>query len=358
MTRTLMALGVVSTLWLASARIDAQTSAPSGLTAVVSGTSVTLSWQPPAGTVDTYVLEAGSGSGLSNLVNAAIGTAPALSVNGVPFGTYFVRVLAFSSATGLSAASNEITVVVAPCALAPPANVTSVAIGDIVSLAWSPVTGAESYRLEAGSAPMLANLVNEDIGPSHGLQVRAPSGTYHVRLRAEAPACATSAPSPDTVVRVGTIAGIGFVGVGSHDSAFTTYTESGFAVDAIVGPWTVNRNFGRPLPFIQFQRSTEATQTGQVRVTASGATFRFTSVDLYSSVTPIPFVITGMLNSLTVFTMSGTTSNTFGNFATVAAATGHLPIDTLLISVDNPATPTCPACVGNRVGIDNIAVSF
>jgi hypothetical protein len=185
------------------------------------------------------------------------------------------------------------------------------------------------------------------------LQASAPIGTYYARVRAKAPSCTTSSPSPDTVVRVGTVAGIGFGGVvGMHGSAFTTYAENGFTVDAISGPWTIHRNYGRPSPFIQFVRlAGEPTLTGQIRVTAGGALFRFTSVDLYSSVTPIPFVITGLLNSATVFTMTGTVPNTFGAFGTVSAATGHLP-DTLLISVDNPST------IANPVGVDNIAVSF
>lgn len=31
-------------------------------------------------------------------------------------------------------------------------------------------------------------------------------------------------------------------------------------------------------------------------------------------------------------------------------------IDTLVIEVTNPATPLCPTCAGNPVGIDNIVV--
>jgi len=57
MNRILMVVALASASWLAAARIDTQTSAPSGLAALVTGTSVTLTWQPPSGAVSTYVLE-------------------------------------------------------------------------------------------------------------------------------------------------------------------------------------------------------------------------------------------------------------------------------------------------------------
>jgi hypothetical protein len=220
------------------------------------------------------------------------------------------------------------------------------------------VAGATSYQLEAGSAPTLSNVFNGDLGATQGVQVAAPGGNYYVRVRARAPSCATSPPSGETIVRVGAATGIGFGGVATHGSAFSTYAEGEFTVDALSGPWTVNRTFGAPLPFIQFTRGGDASRTGEIRVTAAaGWPFRFISIDLYSSVTPIPYVITGMLDSATVFTLTGTVPNTFGRFATVSAATGHLAIDTLLIRVENPATPGCPACSDNPVGVDNIAVS-
>ena len=52
-------------------------------------------------------------------------------------------------------------------------------------------------------------------------------------------------------------------------------------------------------------------------VTATAvAKFKFQSVDLYSSTTPIPYVITGITNSATVLSIQNTQGNTFGNFAT------------------------------------------
>jgi hypothetical protein len=137
-------------------------------------------------------------------------------------------------------------------------------------------------------------------------------------------------------------------------SPFTTYTESGFTVAATSGSWATWTSFGNPAPFIYFLRtSPEPTITAQVAVTAGALPFRFDSIDLYSSITPIPYVFTGLLNSSTVFTQAGTVPNTFGGFATVTS-NGLQTIDTLLITLSNPAT-VC--CAQNPVGLDNIVVT-
>lgn len=87
--------------------------APSGLTAHVAGSSVSLAWSPPSsgGPATGYTLFAGSAPGLSNLAAAAIGAAPAFATSGVPPGTYYVRVIATNAAGG-SGPSNEVVVVV------------------------------------------------------------------------------------------------------------------------------------------------------------------------------------------------------------------------------------------------------
>ena len=140
-------------------------------------------------------------------------------------------------------------------------------------------------------------------------------------------------------------------------SAFTTYAESGFTVSAAAGDWAVRTNYGNPEPFIYFVNPTgQLTNSAQIEVTAGGELFTFESVDLYSSVTPIPFLFVGFLNSDAVLNQSGTVPNTFGRFATV---TGNLSplIDTLRITLFNPATPQCPNCGGNPVGLDNIVLN-
>jgi hypothetical protein len=82
---------------------------PGGLSASVNGSTVNLTWAAASGAA-SYVLEAGSLSGASNLANFDTGSrAASLTANGVAAGTYFVRVRA-KSACSTSAASNEVTV--------------------------------------------------------------------------------------------------------------------------------------------------------------------------------------------------------------------------------------------------------
>ena len=87
--------------------------APTGLTAQVNGSTVTLAWTASTGCAATsYVLEAGSSAGTSNLANFNTGNANAgYLAPAVPSGTYFVRVRG-TNASGTSSASNEVTVIV------------------------------------------------------------------------------------------------------------------------------------------------------------------------------------------------------------------------------------------------------
>ena len=134
---------------------------------------------------------------------------------------------------------------------------------------------------------------------------------------------------------------------------FTTYAESGFTVSAVSGSWEASTSFGNPAPFISFTRAaSEPTITAQIDVTASGAPFRFLSIDLYSSLTTIPYLVSGLRDSNPVFTLVGTVPNTFGGFATVSSGSTQI-IDTLRITLSNPATQCC----SNPVGLDNIVAS-
>jgi hypothetical protein len=79
----------------------------------VAGATVTLEWVAPlGGTTTSYVLEAGSASGLANLARVDTGsTATSISIPNVPSGSYFVRIRA-ANAQGVSVVSNEVVVLV------------------------------------------------------------------------------------------------------------------------------------------------------------------------------------------------------------------------------------------------------
>jgi hypothetical protein len=125
-------------------------------------------------------------------------------------------------------------------------------------------------------------------------------------------------------------------------------------VTATTSNWTVSTTYGRPAPFVQFVSPAGTTTSGELLVSAAGATFTFQSVDLYSSTTPIPYVITGIANSAAVLTIQGTQGNTFGNFATITNPQPAARLDALLIRLTNPSAPCC----ANPMGLDNIAVAF
>jgi len=163
---------------------------------------------------------------------------------------------------------------------------------------------------------------------------------------------ADAGDAPASLIQPATVT---FVGVAGHGSPFTTYSEAGFAVSATTANWTVSTTYGHPAPFIQFLRPMgEPTTIGEIQVRAGGAVFSFTGLDVYSSVTNIPYEITGTLNSTQVFTVQGTQPNTAGNFATVTNPYASAIVDTVVIRLSNPFVECCP----NPMGLDNIALSY
>jgi hypothetical protein len=75
-----------------------------------SGGTVRLQWQPGNG-VTSYVLDAGTAAGLSNIASVPVGNTTSFTATGVPNGTYFVRVRT-NSTCGALPASNEVRLVV------------------------------------------------------------------------------------------------------------------------------------------------------------------------------------------------------------------------------------------------------
>jgi hypothetical protein len=181
--------------------------APTNLQATLSGTVLTLTWVAPIAPPAGYRIEAGTAPGLSDIATANVAATPTSITAPVPNGTYFIRVRAVHAGIP-SAPSNEVTVVVG-CTSAPPApagfGVTQGPGGNPVQFSWqAPAVAVDSYQLEAGTGPGLANLATASLpGGFTSFGVTAPPGTYFVRLRARN-ACGLSGPSQEVVVVVGT----------------------------------------------------------------------------------------------------------------------------------------------------------
>lgn len=134
-------------------------------------------------------------------------------------------------------------------------------------------------------------------------------------------------------------------------SPFTSYTEMGFTVASLSGSWSPEEAFGNPGPSLGFL--SPPTTTASVAVTDGGAPFIFRSIDLYSSITTIPYTFTGLLNGKTVFTASGIVPNTYGNFANVRNPDATNVIDTLRVTISNGPD----SCCENPLGLDNIVLA-
>jgi hypothetical protein len=148
---------------------------------------------------------------------------------------------------------------------------------------------------------------------------------------------------------------IDFNGIsGADGSPFTSYMEFGFTVTAaLTNGWLVGQSFGNPPPYIYFVAQPNQFLTETIAVTDGGAKFSFSQIDLYSSITTIPYTFTGFLGQNQVFTTSGIVPNTFGNFATVMNPFSTVQIDTLDVTL----TDAAPLCCSNPMGLDNIVLT-
>ncbi len=172
--------------------------APENLTNTTTSTSVSLSWQ--TGTAATsYVLEAGSSPGLSDLAALNTGSSATTFTTAAPPGRYYVR-LRSRNACGTSAPSNETTVTIGCSPPSAPGVLTATVTGSSVALGWGPASGATSYVLEAGSTPGASNL-GQFPAAAPGMTASAPPGTYYVRAHARS-ACGGGPASNEVIVTV------------------------------------------------------------------------------------------------------------------------------------------------------------
>jgi len=163
---------------------------PASVSAEIRGRAVTLRWQPGAGAdAASYVLEVGSGPGRADLLVVGTGGRDTLlRTDGVPDGTYYVRLRA-ASASGTSAPSSELVVSVGACPQPPAApGRPRVTIGGAVRVEWTePAAGCRptGYVLEVGSREGAADVARFPLGRVTAVAGALPSaGDYYLRVRA------------------------------------------------------------------------------------------------------------------------------------------------------------------------------
>jgi predicted phage tail protein len=122
-----------SILVVGSTGCNTAPNAPTGFAGSASGGTVQLVWSAPAGNCSpsSYVLQAGSSAGSSDLANANVGAGTSYVASAIAAGTYYVRVRAVN-AYGPSAGSNEVVLTVTAAGGTPsPSAVTGRWVGVI-----------------------------------------------------------------------------------------------------------------------------------------------------------------------------------------------------------------------------------
>lgn len=183
---------------------------PTAPRARVTGSGVTIDWRVPSmGSRPTgYVIEAGTGAGLSNLVNGSTGSsATTIAGSGLPPGAYYYRLRA-GNAYGVSGATEEQAFVIgaAGCTAPPaaPTDLVAVVQGSVVTLTWrTPAASAVSnYRLTAGVTSGGREVGSFDVGPATSYSTVVAGGAFFVTVQASN-ACGLGPSSAQAVVIVG-----------------------------------------------------------------------------------------------------------------------------------------------------------
>ena len=172
--------------------------APSNLVVTVDGLSATFNWTASANAPEYYVLAAGYSPGEIAVTVTLPAFPTSFSASAGP-GTYYVRLYAVN-ADGVSPASNEVVVTLAPVCNTPtpPHNLRAMIRGTELFLSWRPSAGiVTSYLLQAGFSP--GETVLQFATTDTIFKANVGSGTYTARVIATGP-CGTSAASNEVTV--------------------------------------------------------------------------------------------------------------------------------------------------------------
>ena len=315
--------------------------------------SQAMRWTPVVN-AEAYYLYVGTSTGGKDLVNTGELQQTSFTVSGLPAGqTLYARL--WTKVGGVWRYVDSLFSAAAPTILTSfityPPNAAANADPSI-PIQWNNVFSRQAYYLYLGTTPGAKDLVDsgETINVYYKLGSVPTGRPLYARLWTKAGGIwrytdssftAEARDAQDVTLRFNDLALSAF---------FSSYTDtaSGFIVSPTQGDWFGGSGF--PPPGIEFKPPNASSVVGEVQVVAAGhASFTFKSVDLYSSVTTIPYTITGMRGSTQVFTFTSTVPNTFGNFKTVVNPYATDVIDTLLIHLTNTT-------ISNSMGIDNISL--
>ncbi|WP_354576115.1 LamG-like jellyroll fold domain-containing protein [Frigoribacterium sp. UYMn621] len=186
---------------------------PSGLTATVAGSTVTLSWTASTDDVAVtgYSVYRGASAGFTADASTRIGgaTSPSYVDSGLAVGTYYYRVVALDAASNASAASDVASAVVtdstAPTA---PSGVTATATGTSVAVEWTASTdnvGVAGYTVYRGTTSGFTADASSKIADASGTSYAdtAPgAGTFFYQVTAKDAAGNVSAASSSASVSI------------------------------------------------------------------------------------------------------------------------------------------------------------
>lgn len=175
---------------------------PGPLAFLKAGSNVALTWGS-ALSASSYALEAGLSPGAADLGTIPLGNVTTFTA-AAPLGTYYVRVRA-ANRCGVSGASNEVAIVLDGSTALPgtPTGFTATVNARTVTMAWTPAaTGGlpAGFQVEAGVTPggVIAVLPTT---ATRLVVTNAPSGTFHLRVRA-VNAAGPGAPTADVTITV------------------------------------------------------------------------------------------------------------------------------------------------------------
>ncbi len=157
---------------------------PTAFGAVVSGSTVTISWTPApsGGTATSFQLRAGSAPGASNYGAASV-TGTSLVVPNVPSGIYYIRILAMNSQGASQPTADQIVTVGTASPGAPRSLTAAAGAGRIVTIAWlAPASGGTPTGYVILAGPVSGSSLYQVPVSGTSVSGPVPAGTYYVRM--------------------------------------------------------------------------------------------------------------------------------------------------------------------------------